>query len=134
MLNNKEIKTTLNTAIDEITEVLENYSCVYKKPYANKTYDLYAVGGDLSASGMSNQSTVLTIKREQMFKVEAYVEVQRIWHETLTMLCIGLEKVHKKHNKTFDVLYQLWRESNALMADIFDNKYCYRSTWAFLSK
>jgi len=134
MLNNVEIKTTLDSAIDEITEVLENYSCVYKKPYANKTYDLFAVDGDLSASGMSNESTVLTIKREQMFKVEAYIETQRICHETLTMLCIGLEKVHKKHAETFETLYQLWRKSNALMADIFDNKYCYRSTWAFLSK
>lgn len=134
MLNNVEIKTTLNTAIDEITEVLENYSCKYRKPYANKTYDLFAVDGDLSASGMSNQSTVLTIKGEQMFKVEAYIEVQRIWHETLLMLSFGISKVHKKHAETFDKLYQLWRKSNALMADIFDNKYCYRSTWAFLSK
>lgn len=134
MLNNTEIKTTLNGAIDEITEVLENYSCKYRKPYVNKTYDLFAVDGDLSASGMSNKSTVLTIKREQMFKVEAYIEVQRIWHETLSMLRVGASKVHKEHDETFEILFELWRKSNALMSDIFDNKYCYRSTWAFLSK
>jgi len=131
MLNNTEIKTTLNTAIDEMERAFN----VYRRGlYHKQTYDLYAVDGDLSASGMSNEATVLTIKREQMANVELYIETQRIWHETLTMLCIGLEKVHNKHAETFDKLYQLWRKSNALMADIFDNKYCYRSTWAFLSK
>ncbi len=131
MLSNVEIKTTLNTAIDEMERAFHVYRCGL---YHKQTYDLFAVDGDLSASGMSNQSTVLTIKREQMFKVEAYIETQRIWHETLAMLSIGMSKVHKKHAETFEILYQLWRKSNALMSDIFDNKYCYRSTWAFLSK
>jgi len=131
MLNNTEIKTTLNTAINEMERAFNVYRCGL---YHSKTYQLFAVDGHLSASGMSNQSTVLTIKREQMPNVVTYIETQRIWHETLTMLSIGMSKVHKKHAETFEILYQLWRKSNALMADIFDNKYCYRSTWALLSK
>jgi len=67
-----------------------------------------------------------------MQKVLLYIEMQRIWDETLSMLSVGISKVHKKHNETFEILYQLWRKSNALMADIFDNKYCYRTEWALL--
>jgi len=131
MLSNVEIKTTLNTAITEMERAFN----VYRRGlYHSKTYKLFAVSGDLSANGMSNRATVLTIKREQMANVELYIETQRIWHETLAMLSIGISKVHKKHAETFDKLYQLWRKSNALMADIFDNKYCYRSKWALLSK
>jgi len=131
MLNNVEIKTTLNTAIVEMEHAFNFSHCGL---YHSKTYKLFAVSGDLSAYGMSNRATVLTIKREQMANVELYIETQRIWHETLAMLSIGISKVHKKHAEKFDKLYQLWRKSNALMADIFDNKYCYRSKWALLSK
>ena len=134
MLNNLEIKNILNSSIDEMTNALESYECAhsYKKSYEDKTYNLYAVGGDLSAYGMSDKATVLTIKREQMSKVELYIEIQSIWDETLTMLSIGISKVHKKHYETFNKLYQLYSKSNALMADIFDNKYCYRTEWALL--
>ena len=134
MLNNVEIKTILNDSIDAMSNALEIHECKYsyKKPYEDKTYNLYAVSGDLSAYGMSNEATVLTIKREQMANVELYIEIQRIWDETLAMLSIGISKVHKKHAETFDILYQLWRKSNALMSDIFDNKYCYRTEWALL--
>jgi hypothetical protein len=131
MLNNTEIKTTLNTAIVEMEYAFNFSHCGL---YHSKTYKLFAVSGDLSAYGMSNEATVLTIKRDQMARVELYIETQRIWRETLAMLSIGISKVHKKHSETFEILYQLWRKSNALMADIFDNKYCYRSTWALLSK
>lgn len=134
MLSNVEIKIILNGSIDEMTNAFESYECEYsyKKPYEDKTYYLYAVSGDLSAYGMSDKATVLTIKREQMQKVLLYIEMQRIWDETLSMLSVGISKVHKKHNETFEILYQLWRKSNALMADIFDNKYCYRTEWALL--
>jgi len=129
MLNNVEIKTILNGAIDEMERAFHVYQ---RGLYFSKTYQIFAVRGDLSAYGMSNEAKILTINRDQMPNVQAYIETQRIWHETLTILCIGLEKVHKKHAETFEILYQLWRKSNALMADIFDNKYCYRTEWALL--
>lgn len=134
MLNNVEIKTILNDAIDAMTNAIEIHECKYsyKKSYEDKTYNLYAVSGDLSAYGMSDKATVLTIKRDQMARVELYIEMQEIWDETLAMLSIAISKVHKKHYETFNKLYQLWSKSNALMADIFDNKYCYRTEWALL--
>ena len=130
MLNNVEIKTTLNTAIDEMESA---FNVCRRGLYHSKTYQLFAVSGDLSAYGMSNKATVLTIKREQMANVELYIEIQRIWDETLAMLSIGISKVHKKHSKTFKIFYDLYTKSNELMTDIFDNKYCYRTKWALLS-
>ena len=134
MLNNTEIKTILNYSIDKMRNALESYECKYsyKKPYEDQTYNLYAVGGDLSAYGISNEATVLTIKREQMSKVELYIETQKIWDETLAMLFIGISKVHKKHYETFKIFHDLWIKSKELMTDIFNNKYCYRTEWALL--
>jgi hypothetical protein len=136
MLYKQEIKTILDNSIDEMTNALESHECKYnyKKPYENKFYNLYAVSGDLSAYGMSDKATVLTINREHMANVELYIEMQKIWSETLSILSDDISKAHNKYPGTFDILYQLWRKSNALMADIFDNKYCYRTEWAFLSK
>jgi len=129
MLNNVEIKTILNGAIDEMERAFHVYQ---RGLYFSKTYQIFAVRGDLSAYGMSNEAKILTINRDQMPNVQAYIETQRIWNETLVMLSINISKVHEKHTKTFKIFYDLWIKSNELMKDIFENKYCYRTEWALL--
>lgn len=134
MLYKQEIKTILNNSIDEMTNALENNErrCQLRQELPeDKLYNLCAVSGDLSAYGISGKATVIPIKREQMQSVMTYIEIQKIYGETLSILSDDIYKAHNKYPAIVDTFEELWRKSNALMADIFNNKYCYRTEWAF---
>ena len=115
-----------------LVEAIETRNNFYS--YTQDTYRLAAVGGDVSAKGMSNNAVIKHINRDDFEQVDAYLNFEYRYDEfTKEYLKQLYEKnISDKESEIAKEIAQL--EINLLknLSHIFLNKYEVRSTWAWL--
>jgi len=130
---NKAIKQDMKNILEPESD--PDIMVVHKRD----TYQMVAVGGDMSATGMSNVASIVKVKAEDWETMNQWMRMcELVGRYTLETLKYRLDikyKDHKRLNEMHELMAtmlntekELWKQLNEYLTD----KYYARTTWAWM--
>lgn len=131
----KQLIKSINTDMKIIFETDPEWQIKHNRD----TYQLVAVGGDMSAMGMSNIASIIEVDAKDWEKMNQWMQVcKRCSHYTMESFKYLTDVKYKDRNgvdELRELMLSMWNTQKELLKEIngyFPHKYYARTTWAWM--